>query len=368
MSGTLYSERTIMHRPVAQLRPLNVAVVANVKGMTQIPLDVPDAEAEFDSPQTIDAVCQAIASDGHQVTFVVGDATFPATVQALQPDICFNMTEGMYGDAREAQIPGVLELFRIPYTGSRILTNAVTLDKVLTKRIWQQFGLPTAAFQVFVTGDEALSSDLVFPLFVKPANEGSGKGMDAGSIVHHVDALRARVQWVLARYKQPALVEHYLPGREFTVGVIGHAHAKSASRISNRYADDGYMRLPILEIESSRSVTPGVYGTTNKTLAIADAGVASFICPAPLEEAMYAELYRLAIAAHEAVGANDISRVDMRLDAHGTPVLIEINTLPGLTPDFSDLIVMTNAAGLAYNDVILEIFYLAAHRYGIATV
>lgn len=348
-----------------QLPALRVAVVANLKGQHTTPLPTPDAEAEFDQQSTVDALCAAIASDGHQVSFLHGDDTFPERVRKLQPDICFNIAEGMYGDAREAQIPAVLELYQIPYTASRVLTNAVTLDKVLTKRIWQQHGLPTAQFQVFVRGTEPLATHLVFPLFVKPACEGSGKGMDAGSIVHTVDALYTRVRWIIAQYAQPALVESYLPGREFTVGVLGAPYAISASRMPSHYAADGYMRLPILEIESSTSVTPGVYGTANKTLAIADEGVASFICPAPVDAATYAELYRLAIAAHEAVGAIDISRVDIRLDASGAPHIIEINTLPGMTPDFSDLCVMTNAAGIAYNDVILEILYLAAHRYGL---
>ena len=354
-----------MTKQVRQLSAKRVAVVANLKGQLATPLRTQDAEAEFDQQSTIDALCAAIASDGHQVSFLHGDATFPVRVRELQPDICFNIAEGMYGDAREAQIPAVLELYQIPYTASRVLTNAVTLDKVLTKRIWQQHGLPTAQFQVFVRGTEPLAANLNFPLFVKPACEGSGKGMDAGSIVHTVDALYTRVRWIIAQYAQPALVESYLPGREFTVGVLGGPHAIHASRIRAYYAIDGYMRLPILEIESSTSVTPGVYGTANKTLAIADAGVASFICPAPLDATTSAELYRLAIAAHEAVGALDISRVDMRLDAAGMPHLIEINALPGMTPDFSDLFLMTNAAGIAYNDVILEILYLAAYRHGL---
>lgn len=346
-----------------RLRPLNVAVVANVKGLTQAPKDTPDAEAEFDSPRTIDAICQAIASDGHRVTFLSGDATFPASVQALQPDICFNITEGMYGDSRESQIPAVLELLRIPYTGSRVLANAVTLDKVLTKRIWQHFGLPTATFQVFTTGEEVLSPDLVFPLFVKPAREGSGKGMDAGSIVYNEPELRARARLIVTQYKQPALVETYLSGREFTVGVMGRHNVQQCSRMPDRYAADGYMRLPISEVDSSSSQTPGVYGVANKTVELDDIRGSAIICPAPIDDAMYAELYRLAIAAHEAVGAIDISRIDMRLAAHGQPYLIEINTLPGLAPDFSDLMLIANAAGISYTDIILEILYLAASRY-----
>ena len=354
-----------MTHSVHPSRPWHVAVIANIKGQTPVPSDIPDADAEFDCQSSIDALCAAIASAGHRVSFLSGDATLPFRIMDDKPDICFNITEGIYGDAREAQIPAVLELLRIPYTGSRVLTNALTLDKVMTKRIWQNLGLPTAPFQVFVHGHEPLRADMSFPLFVKPSREGSGMGMDAGSIVHTEAQLYARVQLVIARYKQPALVEQYLTGREFTVGVLGRAGAPPASRMPTRYQADGYVHLPILEIDSQISHTPGVYGFDNKQLDVGDSQGAGLICPAPVSDAFAAQLCQLAIAAHEAVGALDIARVDMRLDAHGAPMLVEINTLPGITPDYSDLMLITNAAGIAYHDFVLEILYLAADRYGL---
>ncbi len=346
-------------------RPWHVAVIANIKGQTPVPSDIPDADAEFDRQSTIDVLSAAIASDGHRVTFLSGDASLPLRIMDDKPDICFNLTEGMYGDSREAQIPAVLELLRIPYTGSRVLANAITLDKVMTKRIWQNFGLATAPFQVFVTGDEPLRTDLAFPLFVKPSREGSGMGMDAGSIVHTMAQLQARVKLVVTRYKQPALVESYLTGREFTVGVLGRTGTAHASRIPQHYSADGFVHMPLLEIDSQISHTPGVYGFDNKLLDIGDSKGAGLVCPAPVSDAFTAQLCQLAIAAHNAVGALDISRVDVRLDAHGAPMLVEINTLPGLTPDFSDLALIINAAGIPYNDLILEILYLAADRYGL---
>ena len=349
------------------IRPWHVVVLANVKGQTEIPSDVPDADAEFDSPRTIDAIMAAIAMDGHHVTFVPGDARLPQVLHALKPDICFNIVEGMYGDAREAQIPAVLELLRIPYTASRVLTSAIALDKTMTKRIWQSHGLPTATFQLFVTGDEALRADLHFPLFVKPAREGSGMGMDAGSIVADESVLRSRVQYIIQRYQQPALVETYLSGREFTVGVLGRADAHRYSRIPERYAADGFMRLPVSEVNSTDSVTPGVYGALLKVMDLFVPGQADFRCPAPIDEALTAQLQQLAIDAHCAIGACDVSRVDIRLAADGTPTLIEINTLPGIAPDFSDLAVITNAAQLPYADLVREILYLGASRYGLLT-
>ena len=349
---------------VRPIRPWHVAVLANVKGQTEVPSDVPDADAEFDSPRTIDAIMAAIALDGHQVTFVPGDARLPQALQALKPDICFNIVEGMYGDAREAQIPALLELLRIPYTASRVLTSAIALDKTITKRIWQSYGLPIAAFQLFVTGDEPLRADLNFPLFVKPAREGSGMGMDAGSIVYDESALRSRVQYLIQRYQQPALVETYLSGREFTVGVLGRADAQRYSRIPDRYAADGFMRLPVSEVDSADSVTPGVYGAQLKVMDLFVPGQANYRCPAPIDATLAAQLQQLAIDAHCAIGACDVSRVDIRLDADGTPTLIEINTLPGMAPDFSDLALIINAAQLTHADLVREILYLGASRYG----
>ena len=344
---------------IRTMRPWHVAVLANVKGQTEVPNDVPDADAEFDSPRTIDAIMAAIALDGHQVTFVPGDARLPEALQTLKPDICFNIVEGMYGDAREAQIPALLELLRIPYTASRVLTSAIALDKTMTKRIWQSVGLPTATFQLFVTGAEPLQSDLAFPLFVKPAREGSGMGMDAGSIVYDEPALRSRVQYLIQRYQQPARWTE-----DGVLEYLGRADAQRYSRIPERYAADGFMRLPVSEVDSADSVTPGVYGAQLKVMDLHVPGQADFRCPASIDATLTAQLQQLAIDAHCAIGACDLSRVDIRLAADGTPILIEINTLPGMAPDYSDLALIINAAQLPYADLVREILYLGASRYG----
>ena len=350
-----------MPRPA---RPWRVAVIANVKGETALPIDAPaDAGAEFDRKETIQAIQAAIESDGHTTTFLPADASLPFSLREFRPDICFNIAEGIVGDAREAHIPAMLELLRIPYTASRVLTNAVALDKTMTKRVWREMGLPTANYQEFSTSDESLNSDMVFPLFVKPAREGTGMGMDAGSIVFDERALRSRVEWVVSQYNQPALVEEYLPGREFTVAVMGRKDAALYSPRPELYDSDGFHRFPLLEVESTRSITPGVYGHAAKSLNFGDAGIPAFICPAIIEHRLWNQLQSLAIAAHNAIGAVDVSRVDIRLDADGQPRLIEINTLPGLTPDFSDLCVIANAEGLTYQDIILEILYLGASRW-----
>jgi len=354
---------SITPRPARSWR---VAVIANVKGETALPIDAPaDAGAEFDRKETIQAIQAAIESDGHTTKFLPADATLPFKLQEFRPDICFNIAEGIIGDAREAHIPALLELLRVPYTASRVLTSAVSLDKTMTKRIWHEMGLPTANYQEFTAGDDPLSPSMHFPMFVKPAREGTGMGMDSGSIVFDEDALRHRVRWVVSQYNQPALVEEYLPGREFTVAVMGRKDARLYSQHPERYHTDGFHRFPLLEVESSHSVTPGVYGYKSKSLHFGDAGIPAFICPAEVEPGLWNQLQSLAIAAHNAIGALDVSRVDIRLDAEGQPRLIEINTLPGLTPGFSDLCVIAEAEGLSYQDIILEILYLGASRWNL---
>ncbi|HEX7555456.1 MAG TPA: hypothetical protein VF338_02440, partial [Leptolinea sp.] len=267
------------------LRAWRVAVIANVKGETALPMDGPaDAGAEFDRKETIQEIQTAIESDGHTTVFIPADANLPYALAHVRPDICFNISEGIYGDAREAQIPALLELLRIPYTASRVLTNAVSLDKTMTKRIWRDKGLPTANFQEFISGNEVLFDNLLFPMFVKPASEGTGMGMDDGAIVHDEVSLRRRVKWVIENYHQAALVEEYLPGREFTVAVMGRSDAARFSPHPHLYSPDGFHRFPLLEVDSSAAVTPGIYGHSAKTLHTGEAGVPEFICPATVAE------------------------------------------------------------------------------------
>jgi D-alanine-D-alanine ligase len=350
------------------LRAWRVAVIANVKGETILPIDGPaDAGAEFDKKETIQEIQSAIESDGHTTVFIPADANLPFALAHIRPDICFNISEGIYGDAREAQIPALLELLRIPYTASRVLTNAVSLDKTMTKRIWRDKGLPTAAFQEFVTGDEPLADDMIFPMFVKPASEGTGMGMDGGSVVQDKTSLYQRVNWVINNYHQAALVEEYLPGREFTVAVMGREDAARFSPHPKIYETDGFHRFPLLEVDSSVSVTPGIYGHAAKILHTGENGVPLFICPATVEEPLASSLQNLAIKAHKAINAVDVSRVDIRLDKNGQPRLMEINTLPGLTRGFSDLCVIAEAESWNYRDIILEILYLGASRFGMVT-
>ena len=196
-----------------------VALLYNLKRNVPLnPSAPPDALAEYDSIETIQAIEDALWAGGHQVIPLEGDETLLDTLRQVAPDICFNICEGYQGDARESQVPALLEMLGIPYTGSKVLAHALSLDKAATKHIWHNVGLPTAPFQVFHRGDDPLDRQLAFPLFVKPVREGTGMGINGLSVVHNQAELREQARWVIQTYRQPALVESYLPGREFTVG------------------------------------------------------------------------------------------------------------------------------------------------------
>ena len=344
-----------------------VAVLANIKDESKPkPEGVPpDAFADFDHIETVQSIQKAIETDGHETQFILADENLPYALKEYNPDICFNIAEGLGGDAREAQVPSLLEMMRIPYTGSRVLTNAIALDKTLTKRIWRDRRLPVAPFQEFATGDEPLRPELKFPLFVKPAREGTGMGVDMHARVENESEMRERTKYVINSYQQPALVETFLPGREFTVGQLGRQDAKLHSRHPEWYEADGIHRLPILELRTEKSATPGIYSHAAKAQQLGEKGAPEYICPADVEPDLAKKLHHLALRGHHLLFATDVSRVDFRLDAEGNPRLIEINPLPGLTPGYSDLCLQAAAEGISYEDLILEILYLAAGRWGL---
>jgi D-alanine-D-alanine ligase len=344
--------------------PWHIALTANIKEETEhLEDEPPDYGAEFDSQLTVEAIANAMRSHGHKVTICVADRRLPAELQEVDPDIVFNIAEGIGGDAREAQVPAICEMLGIPYTASRVLANALSLDKAHTKRIWRHANLPTPRFQEFRTGDEPILRTLRYPLFVKPAREGTGMGIGPESVVHNGRELRRRVRWVIDTYRQPALVEEFLSGREFTVGYIGNTGYES-TRLSGRFSWTGYCMFPVLEIDTSDIETAGIYGREAKSIDVQDESAPGYLCPADISDRLREQLQALTIRAADAIGARDVSRVDFRLDDAGQPYLLEINTLPGLNREQSDLCIMARALGMTYTELITEILYIAAARWG----
>lgn len=302
--------------------------------------------AEFDSAVTIDAIDAALARQGWTVVRVGRGQELAKRLAAGERfDIVFSVAEGLKGRSREAQVPALCELFDQPYVFSDPLTMAVTLDKAAAKRIVRDNGVPTAPFAVIESATAALEG-VSFPAFLKPVAEGTGKGCSARSRVAHKTALRAEASRMLKAFRQPVLAEAYLPGREFTVGIVGSgAQAKV---------------IAVLELHIAADAEAGVYGYANKQ----DFGD-HFACRLA-DDSEARKAAERALAAHRALGCRDVSRVDMRSDAQGEPQFLEVNPIPGLKPGFSDIAMLTDLSGRNYDWLMGEIMRSACARQGVA--
>jgi D-alanine-D-alanine ligase len=351
---------------------MNIALLANLKKNAPTwPGMSPDRWDDLDSEATIQAIMQAIAAGGHDVTFLEGDISLVETLPRLKPDICFNICEGHFGDGREAHVPALLEMLRIPYTGSQVLTLALALDKPMTKRVLTYHDLPTPPFQVFERVTESLDPQMQFPLFVKPSREGTGMGVSADSIARDEAQLHTQLRRLFERYDQPVLAERYIEGREVTVGVLGNLGSPVAWRVPEDEEAPrilkGLQFLPALEVDLGAypAEEAGIY-TSRIKVEMADDF--HYLCPAPLSAEQIEELNWMAAAVFRVTGCLDVARVDFRLDAHDgdRPYILEVNPLPGLNPGYSDLCLEAAAAGWSYDELINEILNLAIERYELA--
>jgi D-alanine-D-alanine ligase len=350
------------------MKQFRVALLANLKknapkfdGMAD------DQWDDLDSEKTINALVEAIRAGGHTCEFLEGNHTLFETLPAYKPDICFNICEGHFGDAREAQVPSLLEMMSIPYTGSKVLTLALALDKPMTKRVIAFHDLPTPEFQTFERIDEPLSPDMIFPLFVKPSREGTGMGVSRNSIVYNKDEMRNQISVIIEKYKQPALVERYIEGREVTVGFVGNLIGPVAQRLPDdenaRRIQAGLHFLPPMEVDLTPfSDSDTVY---SNRLKVDLADELNYLCPAPITEEQKYDLNWYAAAVFRVIGALDVSRVDFRLDVHNDykPYILEINPLPGLSPIISDLVIEAAGEGIGHTELVNMILDTALKRY-----
>jgi len=312
-----------------------------------IPFDV---DSEFDSQQTIDTIVESLGRAGHTVHLVEATADLPQWFLTHRVDLVFNIAEGTHGANRESQVPAILESLRVPFTGSSSVTLAIALDKAKTKQILSSEGIPTPRWQLFPAPTTALNPTLVFPLIVKPNREGSGKGIWRQSVVGDEATLRRQVARIYERYRQEVLVEEFINGRELTAGILGSEP------------------LPILEIDFSPCRSSGEFFYTWRVKEFqGDAARGlnpTLYCPAPLSAELTARVHDVALRAHRALGCLDLSRTDIRLRKDGTPFILEINPLPGLSPCDSNFPIMTAAAGIAHETLIQRIVEFAMLRYG----
>jgi D-alanine-D-alanine ligase len=348
---------------------MHVALLANLKKNAPTwPGISPDHWNDLDSEETIQSILDALEAVGHRATFLEGDVTLYDNLRKVKPDICFNICEGHFGDSREAQVPAILEMLRIPYAGSRVLTLALALDKPMTKRVLAYHKLPTPAFQTFERVNEPLDPDMEFPLFIKPSREGTGMGVSAESILRDEGQLRAQLRRIFERYDQPALVERFIEGREVTVGLVGNLTPPVAWRIPEDEEapriSRGLQFFPPLEVDMAAypEEEAGVYTSRIKVDLVHEF---HYLCPAPLSAELVEELNWLAAATFRVTGCLDVARVDFRLDANdgNKPYILEVNPLPGLNPGYSDLCIEAAAEGWSYEELISCILDEAVERY-----
>jgi D-alanine-D-alanine ligase len=345
-----------------------VAVLANLKRNAPHWEGMPEDQwDDLDSESTVLALINAIKSGGYEAEFFEGDLTLIDRLHRYKPDICFNICESHFGDARESQVPALLEMMRIPYTGSKVMTLALALDKPMTKRILTYHDLPTPDFQTFERADEPLDPKMKFPLFVKPSREGTGMGVSKQSIVHDEKELREQIKRLVRKYRQTVLVESFIEGREVTVGMVGNLIGPVARRLPENLnaprIQAGLRFFPALEVDlQPYEETDTVYSNRLKVQLAADL---NYLCPAPVDREMVDELNWLAAAVFRVTGSLDVARVDFRLDVHDNnkPYILEINPLPGLSPGISDIVIEAAADGMDHTELVLTILRTAIRRY-----
>ena len=302
--------------------------------------------AEFDSEETIAAIDRALQYLGYQTDRIGNIKSLTRRLAAGDSwDLVFNIAEGLRGFGREAQVPALLEAHEIPYTFSDPLVLSLTLHKGMAKRVVRDLTVPTPDFFLVENESDLGSIDLPFPLFAKPVAEGTGKGVDSGSKITNRHDLLSVCTSLLSRYKQPVLVETFLPGREVTVGILGTG--KDAAVI-------GAMEVVLLENAEAE-----VYSYRNKEKC------EELVKYRPLDGALLTEASKVALLAWRGLGCRDAGRLDLRQDKNGTLMFMEVNPLAGLHPSHSDLCIIASQVGISYNDLIQAIVSSASARNGL---
>ncbi len=306
-----------------------------------------ESVAEFDSPRTIEGIEDALRELGFETNRIGHIRSLVGRLAAGERwDMVFNIAEGVGGFGREAQIPALLEAYGIPYTFSDPLVLSLTLHKGMTKRVVRDLGLPTPDFAVVESEADLASVDLPYPLFAKPVAEGTGLGISPASRVNSRAELPGVCRGLLAKHRQPVLLETYLPGREFTVTVTGTGAEAEV--------------LGVMEITLLEKAEPGVYSYLNKEFC--DDRVTYSLA----DDETGREAARVALAAWRGLGCRDAGRLDLRCNESGQPSFLEVNPLAGLHPEHSDVPITCALAGVGYTELIGRIMKSACKRHGLS--
>lgn len=346
---------------LANIKPSDAA--ADQENRSRYPqYSMDDIYAEWDAPETIEAVRAALATHDAvsvEVVEAVPDRAIPRLMRR-DFDIVFNLAEGFVGAAREAQFPALMEMLGIPYTGSGPLSLAIALDKGRTKEVLSHHGIPVSRFVTSIdpiASIRALLPGSDFPFVVKPVSEGSSKGIRNSSFVTSLDEMNAEIDRIAKEYKQASIIEEFLPGREFTVAVLGTAQGPKV--------------LPIVEINFNELPDEAnkIYSYEAKWIYdVAENPLDIFSCPANLTDKLRTEIETVVLRTFDVLECRDWARVDVRLDSRGRANIIEINPLPGILPnpeENSCFPKAARAAGYSYEEMLLSVLKSGCDRYGI---
>jgi D-alanine-D-alanine ligase len=339
-AGLLHVLDATKPRPRSRRTSLRVGFAFNMKRIGSANGD--DREAEYDSPETIDAITKAIESHGHTVVPLEATVDFPRVLTSANVDVVFNIAEGISGRNREAQVPNLCELLGVPFSGSDSATLSICLDKTLCKRMLRDVDTP--AFQLLVSGREKLRP-LRYPVIVKPNAEGTSKGISLRSVADDETQVRELAREIIERYGQPAIVEEYIQGREFTVGLLGERRPRVLPPMEVVFL--GEHARPVYDYECKQDWEKHV----------------RYECPAQLTKEELKTIERVCRTTFMQLGCRDVARIDIRMTPEGKVYVLEVNPLPGLTPDYSDLCLIANAIGIDYHTLIGEIMSGAIKRW-----
>lgn len=327
---------------------MKVALVLNTRK------DETEFEVEYDPPHTIEMIRHGIEAAGHDYVFIEADENFLETVRQAKPDLVFNRAEGVRGESRESHIPAVLEMLGIPYVGANVLSSAVCLNKGWTKKFLSFHNVLTPQFHILSNTRQVNKIDFLFPVILKPNEEGSSVGINEDNVVHDRKQLVKKLGSMLQEYKQPILAEQFIQGREFTAGVLDCLGPKPKV-------------FALLEIDFSKfpEEIAGVYGQKAKTIY---EGLDHYICPAKVRKDLKRKIEKTSIEICELLEVPDFARIDYRMDADEQLYFLEINPLPGMDfdPDNQDISFypfMAMKSGYTYDQLIEGIIQSAARRY-----
>ncbi len=308
---------------------------------------VEDMFEEFDSPETIEAICAALEKMGHECVRLGYGRDALEKILSSRLDFVFNIAEGYYGRSREAHIPALLEMLGIRYSGPGPLAAALSLDKIMAKKMAAGSGVATPEFFAIFPGEEFGLENIRYPVILKLAYEGSSIGIRQDSKAEDDEAFKKKLVWLMANYPhQPIIAEKFIGGREFTVAVMGNNHPEVM----------GIMEI----IPKDRDLENFIYSLEVKRDYLRKV---DYSCPPRISELLRKRLEQSALHLYHIFGCRDVSRFDFRIDRHETPCFLEVNTLPGLHPVSSDIVIMARLMGVEYNQLIERIFKHALERY-----